>query len=58
MDHEHPALQKPNRTLLPKSPFFKEGLSKQFLAVPPHFLKGGRGDYKASLSGKNFWQVL
>jgi len=41
-----------------KSPFVKGGLSLQFLVVYPLFLKGGRGDYKASLSGKNFWQFL
>ena len=35
-------MQFPNRTLLPKSPFFKGGLSKQFLVVPP-FAKGGLG---------------
>jgi hypothetical protein len=35
-------LQKPNRTLLPKSPFFKGGLYQQFLIVPP-FIKGGLG---------------
>ena len=41
-DNDHPSLQKPNRTLLPKSPFFKGGLLKQFLVVPP-FDKGGLG---------------
>jgi hypothetical protein len=41
-----------------KSPFFKGGLQQHFLAVSPPFLKGGRGDYKASHNGKNFWHVL
>ena len=35
-------MQKPNRTLLPKSPFFKGGLYLQFLIVPP-FSQGGLG---------------
>ncbi|MCK9375287.1 MAG: hypothetical protein M0P73_03950, partial [Syntrophobacterales bacterium] len=35
-------MQIPNRTLLPKSPFFKGGLLEQFLVVPP-FDKGGVG---------------
>ena len=34
-------MQKPNRTLLPKSPFSKGGLLKQFLASSPPLSQGG-----------------
>ena len=48
--NEQPSLQKPNRTLLPKSPFYKGGLESVVL-IPP-FEKGGQGGFSSLASGK------
>jgi hypothetical protein len=49
-DNEYPPLQKPNRTLLPESPFCQGGLHLARALFPP-LKKGGRGNV-------NFYQML